>query len=1038
MKNFFNVQSKNAEMIQNSEDMRLYLERIFDETEDQYSLRINEEEKKAWYEKCLNDVDAAWQKAESWQDNKDSEKLEKLYHLVKGNLLLRKGQNQDELFTNSKESYHDALKLLRKHVKQEEDGEWDIIDLLIQLSIGKYFRNLGHRERRSNFYIAISELEKVEQRIKAGMGENRREAACIWLDVRVNIGRAYKNLYNLTQAKKYFSEIIVGIGAKAGDEAQKALQKVEQLGVMKDKPVDGMEFYEQIEGDQALYRSYLIQGLVQLAIVYRKERKYDIARGLCDAVVMMNHDNVDAVNNLGVCYRKEGDYEKAKEKFEPLMKNKNRFAEINYWKCVLKEIEKTNDREMRDKDKADLNEFMKRGAEDREIRLLKGRFLQQQGKLKKAFKVFYKLYGEYPYIKPGTIGLKAYYSMAKCLIMLEKYQQAERILREIIKLCEDDRLAGIDLGWCMMQMNQYKAAKEQYKTIMKISKTETEEELEGWCAPANWPQFERMKVQNNLGECYLRTKNIKYAKIMFEKVYREEKENVAAIGFMAQCHMLDGERARKKKDYNTAKSEYEEAIQKLEKVQRLELVQSQKKIRKDAEKDIQVISRLIVAKGAYIQIVAEETGTETEEYKEKALEYKKYIEGRLLYYPNFCYMQKACYEIARFLKALGNDEQYEILYRAFSDIHLWKEEEGWRTFSHYMKSQAFLCLKANERGKILMYLFLIYGDVIRIKEECRYSPDASNKNVIVPRHYTTINVLKILLADQNKKEKQGEKSTAKLRLWNSVYMNDPYEGVCFLDLMGHRAGNKGKKILSEYFPHLNNNETDLSPVSGNVYITSLTKQQDNLLMWMTYADKAEGCSIAFADDFFDIRSRIDGSMGFPVYADHDYPLYEVQYIDEKEAKNGNIRIINAEVLSGNQQVRKYADKAERIRQSMEDILENIQALEKYMRPLFKADDPRADAIRGFIADALNEVRYLFKYAEYAQEQEMRVVSYSYNPQFDEKFDVPRMYAEVEREIQIKEVMLGAKISPEKTEEIVSWLYATGKVERVTKSGKHFK
>lgn len=212
-------------------------------------------------------------------------------------------------------------------------------------------------------------------------------------------------------------------------------------------------------------------------------------------------------------------------------------------------------------------------------------------------------------------------------------------------------------------------------------------------------------------------------------------------------------------------------------------------------------------------------------------------------------------------------------------------------------------------------------------------------------------------------------------------------------------------------------------------------------MWMTYADHAKGCNIVFADDFFDIRSKLDGSMGFPVYSDEDYPLYEVKYIDVNEAKQGKIKIVVAENGSAENEdhrMDKVQHKAERIESGMKDLWGNIQAMEEYLKTVLEIKDSGINTIRGFIADAINEVRFLFKYDEYNKEQEMRMVRYSYEPAFEEKFDVPRMYVEVDREIRIKEVMLGPKISLEKTDEIVAWLYGTGKVEKVTKSEKHFK
>lgn len=1037
MNQFFGVPLQDVNSVKNGEDLKWYLKGIFDAAENQYGQRINEEEKSKWYERYLKKVDEMWERKKRGLSGLELEETEKLFHLVKGNLLLRKGQNQDELFTSSRETYQEALKYLRRHIKQEAE-EPDTVDLLIQLSLGKYFRNLAHREKRSNYYMALHEFEKVEQWVKAGKGEGGRMRTQIWLDVRVNTGRAYKNLYNLKQARIIFLEIVYGIGNRAGYAAAEAVHQLKESHVIWEQKSENNELYAQMQGNEFIWLSYMIQALVQLAIVYRKEKKYTFAREICHAVEKMSHDNVDVINNLGVCDRKEEKYEAAKSAFAPLMKQKNRFAEINYWKCILKENEIRNTYEISGEDEKILEDFLERGKADKEIQILKGRFYQQQGELEKAYEVFSRLYEEYPYIKMGTTGLKAYYNMAKCLMMQGRFQQAARILEEIKAICPKDHLARIDFAWCMMNMNRYQDAKKEYECLIKVEyDSSMPDVIVSWDIPENWLQFEKMKVKNNLGECYLRTGNIDNAKKLFQDVLTQEEGNIEALGFMAQCHILKGEESRKNGDYERAVQEYERVIEDLNKVWELERLRDDG--RKNIQKrDIQSLSKLIVAKGELLQILAAQKGRKGPEYTEKAEEYKTYIEESLLYYPDIFYMQKACYEMAGFLKELGFKEEDDILYRAFSHIRLWEREEGFKAFSHYMKSQNFLCLNAVERGKILVYLFLIYGSVIRIKEECRYSPEASETEEMVPRHYTTVNTLKLLLGDGTDGEKQAEKkeNMSRLRLWNSVYMNDPYEGVCFLDLMGHKADKTGQKILSEYFPHLKNSTENLAPINGNVYITSMTRQEDDWLMWMTYGNRAEGCSIVFADDFFDIRSKIDGPMGYPVYADEDYPLYEVQYIDANAARKGRLVIVNYNASTK----ARAEEKAERIQKSMEDILENIQALEQYMKEVFEAEGAKSgtDALRGFVADALNEVRFLFKYDEYSQEREMRMVSYSYEPKLDGKFDVPRMYTEVERDIRIKEVMLGAKISQEKTDEIVSWLYTTGKVEKVRKSVKHFK
>ena len=185
---------------------------------------------------------------------------------------------------------------------------------------------------------------------------------------------------------------------------------------------------------------------------------------------------------------------------------------------------------------------------------------------------------------------------------------------------------------------------------------------------------------------------------------------------------------------------------------------------------------------------------------------------------------------------------------------------------------------ASKRGKILAWLFLIYRDVRKIKDACRYSPKASCHEILIPAHYTSLNTLKKLAAEEN----------AYLRLWNSVYMNDPNEGSCFLELLKATCNNLPEQedadaALSKYFPHLNNTKENLSPTNSNVYITSFCREKDDLQMWRLYGDDAKGCSLVFADDFLDIRSRIEGPLDLTEYSDHDYPLYEVQYIDEEKS-----------------------------------------------------------------------------------------------------------------------------------------------------------
>ncbi len=66
--------------------------------------------------------------------------MEKLAYLVKGNLLLRRGQVLGENFFQPLDCYQQALILLEQRF---EPGKRDFLNLMFQLNLGKYFRNIG-------------------------------------------------------------------------------------------------------------------------------------------------------------------------------------------------------------------------------------------------------------------------------------------------------------------------------------------------------------------------------------------------------------------------------------------------------------------------------------------------------------------------------------------------------------------------------------------------------------------------------------------------------------------------------------------------------------------------------------------------------------------------------------------------------------------------------------------------------------------------------------------------------------------------------
>lgn len=240
--------------------------------------------------------------------------------------------------------------------------------------------------------------------------------------------------------------------------------------------------------------------------------------------------------------------------------------------------------------------------------------------------------------------------MATCLMQAEKYQQAERILNEILIACPNDRLARIDRGWCMMKMNRYLEARKEYLDVMGICSLEedarkiTADTLENYQPTPNLSKYELVRQLNNLGECYLRMGNIEEAIALFKNVLKVEETNIEAMHYLAQCYMLEGEKSEKSGTYAEAEAKYNDAIKELEKA--APLLETAEPERKEK---IPLASNRFLANAARLQAEIKKYADGSEEKKDKETQYEENMEHSLLYYPDTEYSQKACCKLAEFL-----------------------------------------------------------------------------------------------------------------------------------------------------------------------------------------------------------------------------------------------------------------------------------------------------------------------------------------------------------------------------------------------------
>lgn len=203
-------------------------------------------------------------------------------------------------------------------------------------------------------------------------------------------------------------------------------------------------------------------------------------------------------------------------------------------------------------------------------------------------------------------------------------------------------------------------------------------------------------------------------------------------------------------------------------------------------------------------------------------------------------------------------------------------------------------------------------------------------------------------------------------------------------------------------------------MNSNVYITSFSTEENSFQMWSIYGDNEKGAAIKFDDDFFDIGDKyqdvVMDSIG------NEYALYEVKYLDMDHLQN------ESELMK-----------------KLNGIWEHMSLIEKKLEDWEPEEDTdeyisfknAASEVKTFIADRVNEVRFLFKTKSYEYEKELRLIKCSHHPKVDNKnFDIPRLYIDVERNIENLDIKIGSKLENQQIKDLYVWLKNTGKVKHI--------
>ena len=218
-------------------------------------------------------------------------------------------------------------------------------------------------------------------------------------------------------------------------------------------------------------------------------------------------------------------------------------------------------------------------------------------------------------------------------------------------------------------------------------------------------------------------------------------------------------------------------------------------------------------------------------------------------------------------------------------------------------------------------------------------------------HYTSLNTLKFLLY-----KIEDKNNYPRLRLSNARQMNDPNEGYTFLDLIGIE---KIKLTETDY---------DTSPF----FFASMTQTgggqnlDDSLPMWKQYGDDAKGINLTYHSEY--IKSLIEEGI----------EIYKVCYNPTNDSLDSEI-------------------------DSIKSAFDNI-----------KGNDDDRDKYFSSALNLIDDIRYLFKEADYSYENEYRIIK-SYEGKEEDIITsetsnsvIPGLYAYIDTELKYSKIKLGPK------------------------------
>ena len=338
-----------------------------------------------------------------------------------------------------------------------------------------------------------------------------------------------------------------------------------------------------------------------------------------------------------------------------------------------------------------------------------------------------------------------------------------------------------------------------------------------------------------------------------------------------------------------------------------------------------------------------------------------------------------------------------------------------RRFKDLRNAVGEVCL--DEQKSIMMNLTLLHNRASEFMDAAIIDfthPDWMNLTV---GHYTRLSVLPKLI---------NKDAASRLRIQNVHHLNDPLEGVLFVDFLKHQLkeertaeGSLIRKLMELYSSEKN------GTVRNSVYMGSFTSRLDQLNMWSQYGDGGKGCSLQInAAKTFDSSAsvslaEISGDESEYVFKMEDsrYPLYMVIYLPAGEEES-------LTEIQKYAKKRAHTDKKEskwwemqaaligKLGKLEEETVIILKEIEKDFGKISKVlDEERCEKTKRELCNTimviLDLVRFLIKSDYYSDEREYRIIQYSSDPEYDNVDDgIPKLYIQMEKELVYKEICFG--------------------------------